>query len=158
MTEASTSYDPKAAWAAIEAQQAARSRLAEEVGPVNKAAILAALAAAAITSVVVTFDGSGDSGQIESVDARTGETAAELPATDVTIGSPLWDGSGVETRILPLAEAIEQLAYDLLEDTHDGWEINEGAFGEFSFDVAKGVIRLDYNERVESSEYSGHEW
>ena len=158
MTEASTSYEPAAAWAAIEAQQAARPRLAEEVGPVNKAAILAALAAAAITSVVVTFDGSGDSGQIESVEARTRDAQAELPTTDVTIGSPLWDGSGVETRTLPLREAIEQLAYDLLEDTHDGWEINEGAFGEFTFDVAEGSIRLDYNERIESSEYTGHEW
>ena len=158
MTEASSSYDPAAAWAAIEAQHAARSRLADEVGPVNKAAILAALAAAGITSVIVTFDGSGDSGQIESIDARIGETATELPATDVEITSPLWDGSGVETRTLPLAEAIEQLAYDLLEDTHDGWEINEGAFGEFTFDVAEGAIRLGYNERVESSEYTGHEW
>ena len=158
MTEATPSYDPAAAWAAIEAQHAARTRLADEVRPANKTAILAALAAAGITSVVVTFDGSGDSGQTEGVEARIGDTATELPATAVEITSPFWDGAGLETRTLPLAEAIEQIAYDLLEETHDGWENNEGAFCEFTFDVAEDVIRLDYNERFETSEYSGHEW
>ncbi len=158
MTDVTPSYDPAAAWAAIEAQHAARTRLADEVRPANKTALLDALAAAGISSVVVTFDGSGDSGQIEGVDARIGETATELPATAVEIASPVWDGSGVETRTLPLAEAIEQLVYDLLEDTHDGWENNEGAFGEFTFDVAEASIQLDYNERFETSEYSGHEW
>ncbi len=158
MTEVTPSYDPATAWAAIEAQHAARTRLADEVRPANKTAILAALAAAGITSIVVTFDGSGDSGQIEGVDARIGDTATELPVTNVEIASPLWDGAGVDTRTLPLAEAIEQIAYDLLEETHDGWENNEGAFGEFTFDVAEDVIRLDYNERFETSEYSGHAW
>ena len=158
MTDVTPSYDSAAAWAAIEAQHAARTCLADDVHPANKSAILAALAAVGITSVVVTFDGSGDSGQIEGVDARIGDTATELPAINVEIASPLWDGADVETRTLPLAEAIEQLAYDLLEDTHDGWENNDGAFGEFTFDVAEGVIRLDYNERFETSEYSGHEW
>ena len=158
MTDVTPSYDPAAAWAAIEAQHAARTRLADEVRPANKTALLDALAAAGISSVVVTFDGSGDSGQIEGVDARIGDTATELPATAVEITSPLWEGAGLETRTLPLAEAIEQLAYDLLEETHDGWENNDGAFGEFTFDVAEGVIRLDHNERFETSEYSGHEW
>lgn len=158
MTDANPPYDATALWTAIEAQHAARTRLADEVQPVNKAAVLTALTAAGITAVTVTFDGAGDSGQIESVDARADEVVAELPATGVEITSPLWDGSGVETRILPLGEAIEQLVYDLLKDTHDGWEINEGAFGEFTFDVAEGVIRLDYNERTGTTEYSGHEW
>ena len=158
MTDTTPSYDAAALWAAVEAQHTARTRLADELGPTNKTAILAALAVAGITIVVVTFDGAGDSGQIESVDARIGEVAAELPVTEVEIGSPLWDGSGVEIRTLSLRDAMEQVAYDLLEDTHDGWEINEGAFGEFIFEVAEGAIRLDYNERVGTTEYSCHEW
>jgi hypothetical protein len=39
---------------------------------------------------------------------------------------------------------------------HGGWENNEGAYGEFTFDVAQRTITLDYNERVETSEYSQH--
>ena len=55
-------------------------------------------------------------------------------------------------------DAIERLAYDLLEETHGGWENNEGAYGEFVFDVAERTIRLEYNERVMETEYSEHEW
>ena len=53
-------------------------------------------------------------------------------------------------------DAVEALAYAFLEETHGGWENNEGAFGEFTFDVAERTITLDYNERFESSEYSQH--
>ena len=158
MTEAQPAFDPTAAWAQIVAQQAARARLAEEALPANKAALFDALAAAGITFVVVTFDGVGDSGQIDRAEARCGDRITELPSTEVEIATPLWDSSGLDRRTLPLKEGIEELAYALLEATHDGWEINEGAFGEFTFDVGERVIRLDYNERIERSEYTGHAW
>ena len=107
---------------------------------------------------MVTFDGVGDSGQIESIDARIGDAASALPICDIEIATSAWDGSELHRRMLPLGDAIEQLAYAFLEETHGGWENNEGAFGEFTFDVPERTIRLDYNERIESSEYSGHEW
>ena len=158
MTEAQPVQDAVAVWQQMIAQDDARSRLAEEALPGNKAALFDALAAAGITSVVVTFDGAGDSGQIESIDARIGDDVAMLPTCDIETATPGWDGSELQRRMLPLSEAIEQLAYAFLEETHGGWENNEGAFGEFTFDVAERTIQLDYNERVESSEYSGHEW
>ena len=158
MTEIPSAQDAVAVWQQLIAQDDARSRLAEEALPGNKVALFDVLAAAGITSVVVTFDGVGDSGQIESIDARTGDAAAVLPICDIEIATPGWDGSELHRRTLPLGEAIEHLAYAFLEETHGGWENNEGALGEFTFDVAERVIRLDYNERIESSEYPGHEW
>ena len=158
MTEAQPAYHATAAWAQIVAQDHARAQLAADALPANKAALFDVLAAADITSLVVTFDGSGDSGQIESINARIGDILTELPAADIEIATPTWDGSGVERRTLPLAQAIEELAYDFLRDTHSGWEINEGAFGEFTFDVGERSIQLDYNGRVESYEYHGHSW
>lgn len=158
MTDASPAFDAAALWAKVDVQWVARSGLATEALPANKAALFDALAFAGITSVVVTFDGCGDSGQIESIDARVGDTTTELPAVDIEIVTPVWDGSGVERRSLPTAQAIEELAYDFLRDTHSGWEINEGAFGEFTFDVDERSIQLDYNERIERSEYHGHSW
>ena len=158
MTEAQPACDPTSAWAQIVAQHAARAGLAEEALPTNKAALFDALAAADITCVVVTFDGAGDSGQIESVEARRGEQTTELPSTVVEIATPVWDGSGLDRRTLPLQDAIEELAYTLLEETHDGWEINEGAWGEFTFDVAAQTITLDYNERRLESDFSQHEF
>ncbi len=48
-----------------------------------------------------------------------------------------------------MKEAIERLAYE-------GWENNEGAYGNFLFDVTERTITLNYNERIETSEYSQH--
>ena len=158
MTEVQSAQDTVAVWQQLIAQDEARSRLAEEALPGNKAAVFDALAIAGITSVVVTFDGVGDSGQIESIDACIGDAACPLPICDIEIATSAWDGSELHRRTLPLGEAIEQLAYAFLEETHGGWENNEGAFGEFTFDVPERTIRLDYNERIESSEYTGHDW
>ena len=55
-------------------------------------------------------------------------------------------------------EAVEQLAYDFLSETHGGWENNGGAYGEFTFDVAEGTITLDYNERYTATEFYSHEF
>ena len=133
-------------------------RDAEEALPGNKAALFDVLATAGITSIAVTFDGVGDSGQIESIDAHIGNAIAALPVCDIEIATPAWGGSELHRRTLPLDEAIEQLACSFLEETHGGWENNEGAFGECNFDVAERTIQLDCNERIESSEYSGHGW
>ena len=158
MTDLQPTLDAAATWARIEAQDAARSRLASEALLGNKAALFDALADAGITSLVVTFDGAGDSGQIESIDPRVGEASAELPPVTIAVATPTWDGSALERRTLPLSEAIEALAFAFLAETHGGWEINEGAYGEFTFDVAAHSIALDYHERVLDTVYSGHEW
>jgi hypothetical protein len=46
--------------------------------------------------------------------------------------------------------AIEYLVYDVLEANHSGWEINDGSYGEFRFDVANGTITVARNERLTS--------
>src|SRR3546814_3708369 len=104
--------------------------LATALLPVNKTALFDVLAAAAVTTVVVSFDGYGDSGQIESVEARAGDDVVDLPAITVTQAAALWDGSGSEESTPLLTDAIESLAHDLLTDTHAGWENNDGAYGE----------------------------
>ena len=48
------------------------------------------------------------------------------------------------------------LAYDFLGQTHGGWENSDGAYGDFTFDVAERTITLDYNERHMESDYSQH--
>ena len=150
--------EAESALAAIFAQSDARSKRLAEVRPANKAALLDALAAAGITTVVVTFDGEGDSGQVESIEARIGDADVELPDVQIMMLDPKYDGSSIVETNLSTREAIEALAYDCLEETHDGWEINEGAYGKFTFDVAERTIALDYNERVLESVHSSHEF
>jgi hypothetical protein len=48
---------------------------------------------------------------------------------------------------MPLREAIEELCYSYLEQDYGGWENNDGAFGEFIFDVATRKIGLEFNSR-----------
>ena len=45
-------------------------------------------------------------------------------------------------KSMPLAEALETLAYDALEVHHPGWEINEGAYGIFRIEVEEGTMAL----------------
>ena len=114
---------------------------------VNKAVIFSALAAVNITAVHVEFDGAGDSGQINSVAAFIGDDVATLPNTTVAIQTVHSVGAEATTDEQRIEEAIETLCYGYLEETHGGWEINDGAYGEFQFDVAKRTINLDFNGR-----------
>ena len=132
---------------------------AAELHPANKAALFAVLRDAGITGIHVHFDGYGDSGQIEGVTAFGADgTECPLPDLPVTIRKIYFGQDEPEVLSEPLAEAIETLVYAFLESTHGGWENNEGAFGEFSFEVAAGSITLDYNERYETSEHYSHEF
>ena len=139
-----------------EAKRAAQDRLHAELQPQNRAALFDALAAAGVTLIVVTFDGYGDSGQIENIEAKAGDTVVAMPAGDVEIAEAIWDQTDPSRATFSIADAIERLAYDLLEQTHCGWENNDGAYGDFTFDVAERTITLDYNERYTASEYSQH--
>jgi hypothetical protein len=57
-----------------------------------------------------------------------------------------------------LTEAVENLAWDYLEERHAGWENNDGAFGTFVFDVAGRTITLEHNERFTDVTTSTHEF
>jgi hypothetical protein len=140
-------------WAEKERRHTA---LAEAIRPANKAALFEALARSGVTMVLVHFDGYGDSGQIESIEARIGENPVDLPDAQVEITKACWGHSEIEQSTISIRDAIEHLAYDFLEEMHDGWENNEGAYGEFTFDVAKRAITLDYNERISEAVYSQH--
>lgn len=158
MTDAAPATDDIAAYARIEAEYAGRRCLAAEALTPNKAALFATLAVAGITSIVVTFDGYGDEGQIENIDARTGDISTELPAAAVEFAMPARDSSALERLAMPLAEAVEELVYGLLRDAHPGWENNDGAFGEFRFDVAERSITLEHNNRYTEIDTSVHQW
>lgn len=139
------------------AQEQARDRLRASIRPENKAALLEALAQVGITTVLVEFDGYNDSGQIQDISAHAGpDLAVRLPKGSVEIAKVEYGGLDILRRTLSVKEAIEHLVYNLLEETHGGWENNEGAYGDFLFDVAARTITLNYNERIETSEYTQH--
>jgi hypothetical protein len=141
-----------------EAKQAAYNRLAAELRASNKAALFDVLSAAGLTHVIVSFDGYGDTGQIENIEAKAHDEVVKLPPREVVIACAVWGASEPELHSVSIAEAVERLAYDLLEETHCGWEDNDGAYGDFIFDAARRSIALDYNERYTASENYTHEF
>ena len=144
--------------ASIFAAHAERQARIDALRPGNKDRLFDGLSAAGITHVTVTFDGEGDSGQIESIAAWVGDKAVEFPAAEIAYAAITWDSPEVEMRQLSLEDVVEQLAYDFLSDTHGGWENNDGAYGEFCFDATVRCIHLEFNERFTSSELYTHDF
>ena len=144
--------------AAIFAGHAERTARIEALRPGNKDRLFDGLTAAGITHVTVTFDGAGDSGQIESIGAWSGDKAVDFHATEIPYAALTWDNPEVEMRSLSLADVVEQLAYDFLSDTHGVWENSDGAYGEFCFDASARCIHLEFNERFTASELFTHEF
>jgi hypothetical protein len=157
MTNDTPTHDPTFDTASWLAQEQARARLDESIRPENKAALFEALAQVGITTVLVEFDGYGDSGQIEDISAHAGpDIAVNLPERNVEIDRVEYGSLEIVRETFTVKEAFERLVYDFLEETHGGWEDNQGAYGDFLFDVAERTITLNYNERIETSEYTQH--
>lgn len=156
MTEPTTTPTPSFDFAAWEAERRAHEAAQAAIRPANKAALFTVLSAVGITRVDLSFDGYGDSGQIESIDAKVDGADVLLPETTVTLTMIGWRDTDPTERTLSVHDAIEHFVYDCLAQTHGGWENNEGAFGTFLFDVADQSITLDYNQRFEDVESFEH--
>lgn len=133
---------------------ARHQEILKQANAANKEAVFAALAAAGIATVTVSFDGEGDSGQI--ADIAVDGKVTRLP--DVRVECQLVP-LGAETPVCgqtTLHLAIDALCYDYLAQEHGGWENNDGAYGEFVFDVAQRRVELDFNARFSDSVNSTH--
>jgi hypothetical protein len=156
ITPAATAPTANLDFEAYMASHAAFQERASSLVAGNKEVLFAALTAAGITHVTVEFDGYGDSGQVESINAYCNDQTVELPEAEITITSACWGDPGFVARAMTVEQVVEQMAYDFLAGTHGGWENNDGAYGEFCFDARAETIQLDFNERFTSSEYYGH--
>jgi hypothetical protein len=120
------------------------------------------LAQTKVSTIEVDFEGCGDSGQIEAVDYTDskGKGIDEAYLDKVIVkGSAKtsyhkWDEKKKEMVLTEATEGnvreiIEEICYDKLGASHGGWEINEGSYGTFYFDVSTRKVRLEYNERIE---------
>lgn len=144
-----------AAWIAEDAKR--RAAFAEELVEL-KASLFDFLHAQGIVLVTVDFDGSGDSGQIEDIFAFDAHGEVALPEDNLPMAGAASSPNGDPDERGPVKDIIETLVYDLLEGEHGGWENNEGAYGEFRFDVTERTITLGYHERMMATEYSETNW
>jgi len=89
------------------------------------------------------------------------EVRNQLRQLGVEVATARYDGSGDEgwveapgfglIEVPPdLRTTVEDLFYELLEENYGGWENNEGAFGEFVWDVKSDRIDVVHNSRFEA--------
>jgi len=156
MTDTLPTQAPACDLTAYDRKNREHARIAEELLPANKTILFDALAVAGIEIVIVVFDGYGDSGQVENIEARAGDQIIALPSGEIEIARHLWGASDIERQTQSISAAVETIAYDLLGQAHGGWENSDGAYGDFTFHVAERTITLDYNERHMESDYSQH--
>jgi hypothetical protein len=131
--------DPFAEWA--QRQEAAKKAIS-----LNKANIIEALKLSSIARVTIQFDGAGDSGGIESITCE-GATDA-IPNIRLNEWATGQNGTLVSAETT-LPNAIENFAYELLAHTHEGWENDDGAYGEIVIDVVTGTVEHEHNTRLQ---------
>jgi hypothetical protein len=130
----------------------------DDVRARNKEILFAALANAGIYRVTVEYDGSGDSGQIENVEAWDDRTERMPLPTELRV-QLVSENPDYPRDPQNLEAAIENLAWDYLDlDTLFGWEDNDGAFGTFVFDVPGRTVTLEHNERYTEVNTTSHEF
>lgn len=107
-----------------------------EALPARAKALAEKLKALGLTQVVAEYSGSGDSGQIDGIS---------------------WEPSAV--KIDKAEEEIQNFFYDVLEARYAGWENNDGASGNFVWDLTKenGLHHehLYYYTESDRSEHEG---
>jgi hypothetical protein len=144
------------------AKEARYEQLRAEILPHNKTVLFDALEAAGIACVVLEFDGYGDEGQFQGATAYRPDVepciddGIEVPSVYVALKIGDFHTGDISEQTQPLREAIEEMVSDFLEETHNGWEDGEGAFGNFRLTVADRAITLEYNERYVETTYAEH--
>lgn len=131
-----------------------------------KAAILPILRDHGIATILITYDGYGDEGNIYEIEALSGPTddgaagdesrrRVALPTVDCDRVSVDHLGN-VTVDIKTLEDALEAFTELALEQLHEGYENNEGGFGTFTFDVATGQVTLHHEDRYIATEAFEH--
>ena len=120
--------DFEAIWAE---QNAARERSLAE----NRPKLRAGLQAKGGTSIWASYDACGDSGNIDDVTLLPGQIAL-----DCKDNTALWD-----------------FLWTMVYHLHPGFEIEDGAFGEITWDLVDDKITIDHNERFTDYERHLHE-
>ena len=125
----------------------------------KKVEICAKLAALGVYAVVARYQGSGDSGNVESLEYFGPPTQEEPPpdGPEPDGEDDAWDDIGPEiTTRLPtvVSESVEDFAWGCAYGAYPGFENNEGGYGTLIWDIALDSIILDHADRYVECSHS----
>jgi hypothetical protein len=125
--------------------------------------LLASLRDCGAEVVRASYDGGGDSGQIDEV-TITGHEKKPVKGkkTKGKVASSFIDSTGewkeiVKLKMVSLEEKVKDFFYSALSSYHGGWENDDGGFGEFEWDLKTDVIKFVHNERYTEVNTEEHE-
>jgi len=104
-------------------------------------ALLPLLRAEGIARVTCTYSGSNDEGWLEKPHLYNAANQRLAAGPDTP-------------ALFALCEQIETFLNEILEDQHPGWEINDGADGEFSWDIPADKLTNTHHEHYMSTNTS----
>ena len=113
-----------------------------------------------ISKIVVEFEGSGDSGQIQGYSHTlegSEQVHDDLPDDETSFHMLALVGEGVKA-VTP-KELLNDFVYACLDETGIDWYNNDGGFGDvvFFFDEAgNGLIEMEMNERYTTCDTTLH--
>lgn len=116
-----------------------------------------------ILSVQADFEGSGDSGGIETISILNTTTCSPFHKKDtnaileiIVHGVKTYEGTRfsqegsselISSSPVTVENLIHSICYDALKAEHEGWENNDGAYGHFLFESSNRIIFMEYYER-----------
>ena len=131
----------------------------------NRPVLLGALKELGLNQVNVDYSGSGDSGGIEQTrilpvgSDESIETTGAFNEHRVTIWwtDAFWSqpsrGAKFARKTMALAEAIHEIAEELLDQHFGGFENNDGGSGSVVFDAGEKQIRIDHDWNITTTEF-----
>lgn len=108
------------------------------------------LKAAGIKEVIVTFDGSGDSGSIDEVSFGSMAKPEGIVEWVHTSSHYEKDKGWVETSVvksIAIDSALENFCYEALQVTGIDWYNNDGGYGELRINLDPIEVNLEVNTR-----------
>ena len=121
--------------------------------------------------VEVGYSGSGDSGAIEDIDffnkdkktlfTKYGGYSHEPESVKFPKDSPLTDELKKDIHknavVCKLIGYLEDITYDMLEERHGGWEINDGQEGTFTFTFENNSMKINHDYTVFTYDSQQHQ-
>ena len=123
----------------------------------NRQPLLTALAALAITQLVVRYEGGGDSGDVSELEvfpeslaqANIANTLKVEQLTYHCLAGEYQDGEYryfLQEQQSSIDSALRDFVLTWVDAHHGGWENNDGGSGTVTINVSEGTFRLEHTE------------
>jgi len=96
-----------------------------------------------IVQVIINYSGAGDSGQTDDISIKPEKR-------DEMLDEKMESGKTIR-------EALDEFAWQGIEENEGGFYNNDGGDGQIIFDVAERTIKMEHNNNVMDRVYSEYE-